>query len=90
MNISGNWAELKFAPRFSGTHGIEVDVLANSVDGNIIDRAAFLTFDAQPTSTETSQNRVIAIGLVDILLALVFGLIGVRRRRRALKGDPAN
>jgi len=84
MPVNGNQAELRFAPRLPGIYGIEVNVLANSADGNIVDRAAFLTFDVQPTVKETAKNQVIAAALVAGLLAVIAVLVWVRRRKKAL------
>jgi LPXTG-motif cell wall-anchored protein len=84
MTVNGNQAELKIAPRMSGLYGIELNVLANSVDGTVIDRAAFLTFDAQPTTVETGQNQTIAAAVVAVLLFMVVALVLIRRRRKTL------
>jgi pimeloyl-ACP methyl ester carboxylesterase len=82
MTVNGNQAELKIMPGMSGIYGIEVNVLATSVDGNVIDRAAFLTFEVEPASMETSRNQIIAAGVVVILL---FVIIGLARRRKGAK-----
>jgi pimeloyl-ACP methyl ester carboxylesterase len=81
MAVDGNQAELKVRPRMSGIHGIEVNVLANSVDGNLIDRAAFLTFETQPSGIETAKNQMIAALLVVGLLVAIFVLVGWRKKR---------
>jgi hypothetical protein len=81
MTVNGNRAELKIRPRMSGIHGIEVNVLANSVDGDIIDRAAFLTFDAQPTSEETAKNQIFSLTLLVIVLIVIVVLLQRRRKR---------
>jgi hypothetical protein len=82
MTVSGNQAELKIAPGMSGLYGVEVNVLATSTDGNVIDRAAFLTFEVEPASMETSRNKIIAAGAVVILL---FVILGLARRRNTAK-----
>jgi pimeloyl-ACP methyl ester carboxylesterase len=85
MTVDGNRAELQVAPRTSGIYGIEVNVLANSVQGNIIDRAAFLTFDVQPTWLETAKNQIRAAILVIILFIAVVTLARWRKRSRYQK-----
>jgi pimeloyl-ACP methyl ester carboxylesterase len=85
MSVSRNQAELKFTPRLSGLHAIKVSVLANTTDGNVIDRAAFLIFDAQPTTMETANNQIIAVVFTAILFLLMAVFIWVRRREKALK-----
>ena len=84
MTVNGNQAELKIAPDMSGIYGIEVSVLANSVDGNVIDRAAFLTFEAQPTTGKTAQNQTIAAAVAAVLLFMTVALVLIRRRRKGL------
>ena len=84
MRVNGNQTEIKIAPHLPGIYGIEVNVLANSDDGNIIDRAAFLTFDVQPTVKETAKNQVVAAALVAVLLFVIATLVWVRRRKKAL------
>ena len=85
MTVNGNQAELKISPRLSGIYGVEVNVLANSADGNVIDRAAFLTFDAQPSRTETARNQIIAGLVAAMLFVWIAGLVMVRRRKKALR-----
>jgi hypothetical protein len=82
MAVDGNRAELKVAPQMPGIYGIEVNVLANSVDGNVIDRAAFLTFDAQPTSLETAKNQIFVGVLAAVILIGIMALVHWRKRRR--------
>jgi hypothetical protein len=84
MTVNGNQAELKIAPDMSGIYGIEVSMLANSVDGNVIDRAAFLTFEAQPTTGKTAQNQTIAAAVAAVLLFITVALVLIRRRRKGL------
>jgi pimeloyl-ACP methyl ester carboxylesterase len=81
MTVNGNQAELRIAPRLSGLYGIEVSVFSNSADGEVIDRAAFLTFDAQPTSTETAKNQILAAALLAVLCTAM--IVWVRRRKSA-------
>ena len=85
MAVNGNQAELKVTPRMSGIHGIEVNVLANSADGNVIDRAAFLTFDVEPTMMETAKNQIRAatsIGAVSLILVILIILLWRKRSVR--------
>jgi len=79
LAVSGNQAQLKVTPSLSGIYGVEVNVLAQDAESNIIDRAAFLTFDAQPTWLETAKNQIIAVVLI---VALVVGIVLLARRRR--------
>lgn len=79
MEVSGNQAEVKVAPPTSGIYAIEIDVLADSVDGHVIDRAAFLTFEVEPAAQETAYSQLLALGLVAGMVLVIY--IIVRRRR---------
>jgi hypothetical protein len=85
MAVNGNQAELKARPRMSGIYGIEVNVLAQTGTGNIIDRAAFLTLDVQPTWLETAKNQILAMLLGIVLLIVIVTVIRLRRRSRYQK-----
>lgn len=82
MTVNGNQSQVMVTPRMSGIYGIEVNVLAQTAEGNIIDRAAFLTLDAEPTWLETSRNQIIAVVVV---AGVVLGLIALTRRRRKVR-----
>ena len=82
MAVNSNQAELKLTPNLPGIYGVEVDVLANSADGPVIDRAAFLTFEVEATSLETAKNRIIVAVLLIGLLVPMIALIQWRRRKR--------
>jgi LPXTG-motif cell wall-anchored protein len=69
----------------SGIYGIEVNVLAQTGAGNIIDRAAFLTLDVQPTWLETAKNQILAVLLGIVLLIVIATLARLRRRNRYQK-----
>lgn len=82
MTVNSNQAEVEVTPRMSGIHGVEVNVLAQTTDGHLIDRAAFLTFDAEPTWLETSRNQVVvAVGILGVTL----GIVLLARRRRLIR-----
>lgn len=87
MTVTGNQAVVEVTPRMSGIHGVEVNVLAQTTDGHLIDRAAFLTFDAEPTWLETSRNQVIAgvliMGIIvaGIVLRRFFAVARYRSRK---------
>ena len=79
LAVTGNQTQLKVTPSMSGIYGVEINVLAQDADGNLIDRAAFLTFDAQPTWLETAKNQILAEVLIVIL---VVGIVLLASRRR--------
>jgi hypothetical protein len=82
MLLNGNQGVLSVTPRLPGIYGIEVNVLAQNADGGLVDRAAFLTFEAQPTGLETARNQVIAAVSVIGLIAGIVVLLLLRRRRK--------
>lgn len=80
--VNGNQLEVKVTPTISGIYGIEVDVMAQTSDGDIIDRAAFLTLDVEPTWLETRRNQIFAGALVFVLIVGVVMLLRRRTRKR--------
>ncbi len=87
MTINGNQAEIKITPHMSGIYGIQVNVTAQDAAGNLIDRAAFLTLDAQPTWIQSTKNQIMAAGLIIVMLVIMILFVRWRRRvSRARKG----
>ena len=80
--VNGNHLEVQITPAVSGIYGIEVDVTAQTSDGVIIDRAAFLTLDVEPTWLETTRNQILAGVLIFILIVGMITLMRRRRRKR--------
>ncbi|MFZ5922478.1 MAG: alpha/beta fold hydrolase [Chloroflexota bacterium] len=81
MAVNGNSATLEVIPRSSGIYGLEVDVTALAPDGTAIDRAAFLSFEAQPLSAEFLIVRGLAGAGALIVLAGVYLVLRARKRR---------
>jgi len=81
MTVNGNQAMAQVSPRMSGIYGIEIDVAAQTSDGNLVDRAAFLIFEVEPTYLEIARNQILIDGLI---LVLIVGLILLIRRRRRM------
>lgn len=90
MAVRGNQAELKVTPHMSGIYGVEVSVLANSVAGNLIDRAAFLTFEVQTTWLETARNQVVAAGMLISVAVLIVVIVRLLRGRKRTLPDSAD
>ena len=83
LNFNGNAATLDITPRMSGIYGIEVDVTAQASDGTPIDRAAFLSFEAQPVGGQIMNVRVLAMAGILLIVAGVFLALRVWRKRTA-------
>ena len=58
----------EFTPSQAGLHGIEVIVTGETVDGISVDRAAFLSVEAQPTQQNPIKTWVIFLGVFVVLL----------------------
>jgi len=84
MVISGNTTSLDFIPKINGIYGIEVSINARSKDGNLIDRAAYLSFETQPDVKQITNNRFL-VAIAGAFLILGFGAIIWWIRRRVLK-----
>ena len=84
ITINGNQALAQVSPRMSGIYGIEVDVTAQTSNGDLIDRAAFLTFVVEPTWLETGRNQIFAGVLI---LVLVIGFVTLIRRRKKIRSS---
>jgi hypothetical protein len=66
----------------SGIYGLEIDVTAQSADGFVIDRAAFLSFEVQPSVLQTRLVLVLVIcGLALAIVLLVLLVVFLRRRK---------
>ena len=83
MSYNYNFATLEIVPKSSGIYSIEVDVTAQDLDGTPIDRAAFLSFEVQPSNNLFTLVRGLAVGIV-FLLVVTIALILIVRRRRAI------
>ena len=83
MKIEGGEALLTVRPFLSGIYGLEIDVTAQSADGFVIDRAAFLTFEVQPSVLQTRLVLVVVIFGLALAVALLFLLVAFLRRKKA-------
>ncbi len=81
MQIAEGEAYLEFAPDQAGIYSLEVRIVGQDAGGFTVDRAAFLTLEAQPSERQIGLNQALfAAGLVVVLLML--GVIGWRKRLR--------
>lgn len=74
-----------FEPTQSGLYALDLTVRAALPDGAIVERSAFLTFEAQPTSESFLPiGWLVAVGIAGLCLAVLFvvGLVMLRRRQR--------
>jgi hypothetical protein len=85
MIIDGSSATLEINPNASGIYGIEVDTTAQTSDGTSIDRAAFLSFEAQPASGQITLVRGLVIAGICILLVVGIVLMSLVWKRWTVK-----
>lgn len=81
MVLNGNSATLEITPESSGIYGIEVDVTARAADGTPIDRAAFLSFEAQPVKEQINRTRLLIGGSITAFFVIFFLALQARGRR---------
>jgi pimeloyl-ACP methyl ester carboxylesterase len=84
MLVAGNTATLTLKPSQTGIHGVEVSVAAHAQDGSVIDRAVFLTFEAEPTTAIITTNRVLFLGGIMLVVILITRFVRGRKKRRAV------
>ncbi|MGB7876808.1 MAG: alpha/beta fold hydrolase, partial [Anaerolineales bacterium] len=81
LAIEGNSATLDITPTVSGIYAIEIDVTAQTADGAPIDRASFLSIEAQPVDAQITTTRILAgAGIVLVFLG-VFLVLRARKKR---------
>ena len=60
---------------------VEVDVTSQASDGTPIDRAAFLTFEAEPPNTQIATTRLlVGVGIV-LVVSIVFVALRMLKKR---------
>jgi hypothetical protein len=80
QTISTTWT-----PHESGTHAVDIHVIALAPDGSSIERTDFLAVEVQPefSKFQTSLNLALLVGLVVlVLVGILFGIIRLLRRPR--------
>ena len=82
MIIHENASTLEIIPKINGIYGIQVIISARSRDGDFIDRAAYLSFEAQPEEQQITRNRVLFIAAGAFLILVVGFIVGRIRRRQ--------
>ena len=79
MPANGNSSTLEIKPKASGIYGIEVDITAHAMDGTLIDRAVFLSFEVQPAKENIMVTRWLVGASLGLLATLIF--FALRRRK---------
>ena len=86
LTVQGNRAEGTWKPDQPGLYGIDLQVVGKAPDGSTIERAAFLTVEAQPSQDQTRTKLIlfaIAFGVVCLVLAALGLLFFLLLRKRA-------
>ncbi len=81
MLITGNAATLDITPKASGIYGIEVDITAQAADGTPIDRAASLSFEAQPVNEQITNTRLLVGAVIILFFAIIILALRTHKRR---------
>ncbi|MBI5880143.1 MAG: alpha/beta fold hydrolase [Chloroflexi bacterium] len=77
---TGEWSAA-YTPKEAGLHAVDVSVSATGADNIAIERAAFLSFDAQPPAESIMPVVNLAL-LIGALLLIVVGVFMLARRAR--------
>ena len=87
LSISGDQAQGSWEPGEPGLYGVDITVRGRGVDGEPVERASFLSVEAQPESGSPRSRLILAAIISGVLLVLGFVLATVamllRRGRRA-------
>jgi hypothetical protein len=81
LKITGDQADTSFRPIQSGLHSIEVVLTGKMDDDLLVDRAAYLVFEVQPGKQEISNNRIVTISAILVILIALAGLIHLYQKR---------
>jgi len=85
LAANGDTFSATYTPTHSGLHSLEVTVSGKTADGSLIDRAAYLTFEAQPGQGEIEQSRASTLVIALAAVAFIIGLILLGRVKRGRK-----
>ncbi len=91
LPASGDGYSAAYTPEQPGLYNVEIDVTGKATDGSAVDRAAYLSFEAQPAQQKLLDQTgfdLVAISILvgGILLVLGFLLVVIfliRRRNKA-------
>lgn len=90
LAANGDSVQAEWAPSEPGIHAIDVQVSGKTVDGILVERAAFLVVEAQPVQNTANRSLLFAglgLGVLCAGTLVVAGLAGLVwwRRKRAHK-----
>jgi pimeloyl-ACP methyl ester carboxylesterase len=82
LSLNGDAYSAEYRPQQSGLYSAEIVLSGKNADGFGIDRAATLTFEAQPGKQEIDDSRWIALGIFIGVVLLIVLFVVFRRRKR--------
>lgn len=85
LTRGGDLFRAAFAPSQAGLHGIEITVTGKTGDGFIIDRAAFLSVEAQPKPQSPILTWAMYVGLILLVLSPLLLILGAALKRKNKK-----
>ena len=82
LKISASQAQVTVRPSLAGLYGVDIAARGTAPDGALIERTAFLAFEAQPEVTPGVPLVVWAGALIVVVLVVGLAVVVIRRRRR--------
>jgi pimeloyl-ACP methyl ester carboxylesterase len=81
LSVSGSQAQVTIRPSLAGLYGVDIAAIGTAPDGALIERTAFLTFEAQPEAKSGVPLSVWVAALVAVILLAAVAVLVIRRRR---------
>jgi hypothetical protein len=89
LSSTGNEWKASWKPTMAGTHGIDVQVVGSLPDGSALERTAFISVDAQPSSSQVQWMQTLLGTATALVVVLIVLFIISRLRRRTKKNRPS-
>jgi pimeloyl-ACP methyl ester carboxylesterase len=80
LAVNGSQAKVSLRPGLAGLYGVDIMASGTAPDGMLIERSAFLAFEAQPEVTRGLPQSVWAGALIVVVLVVGVALVVIRRR----------
>ena len=81
LKISASQAQVTVRPGLAGLYGVDIEASGTAPDGTLIQRTAFLAFEAQPEAKGGFPLSVWAAALIVVILLAGVAVLVIRRRR---------
>jgi pimeloyl-ACP methyl ester carboxylesterase len=81
LKISATQAQVTVRPALAGLYGVDIEASGTAPDGTLIERTAFLAFEAQPEAKGGVRLGIWIGALIVVILAAGVAVLVIRRRR---------